>query len=259
MTLLSVQGLCKSFGGVVAARDVSFELGAGELLALIGPHGAGKTPAFNRVGGQLRPDAGAVVLDGADVTRLTPREKFRRGVGRTFQVAQTFPSMTVAENVQMALISHAGETRALVPRARLLHRERALEILAAVGMAEAADRASSTLAYGDVKRVELAIALAGAPKLLLMDEPTAGMAPRERAALMELTARIARERRIGVLFTEHDMSAVFTHADRILVLVRGEVIAAGAPDEVRADAGVRQAYLGESGAALAEAARRRRA
>jgi branched-chain amino acid transport system ATP-binding protein len=167
--------------------------------------------------------------------------------------------MTVAENVQMALIGRAGETRALVPRARLLHRERALEILAAVGMAEAADRASSTLAYGDVKRVELAIALAGAPKLLLMDEPTAGMAARERAALMALTARIARERRIGVLFTEHDMSAVFTHADRILVLVRGEVIAAGAPDEVRADPRVRQAYLGESGAALAEAARRGRA
>src|SRR5215207_1677362 len=110
MTVLSVQGLCKSFGGVVAARDVSFDVQPGELLALIGPNGAGKTTTFNMVGGQLRPDAGAVVLDGADVTRLTPREKFRRGVGRTFQVAQTFPSMTVAENVQMALISHAGET-----------------------------------------------------------------------------------------------------------------------------------------------------
>jgi branched-chain amino acid transport system ATP-binding protein len=259
VSLLSVQGLCKVFGGVVAAKNVEFALQAGELLALIGPNGAGKSTTFNMVGGQLRPDRGSVVLSGEDVTPLGPSEKLRRGVGRTFQVAQTFPSMTVAENVQMALIGRAGETRALVPRARLLHRERALEILAAVGMAEAADRASSTLAYGDVKRVELAIALAGAPKLLLMDEPTAGMAARERAALIALTARIARERRIGVLFTEHDMSAVFTHADRILVLVRGEVIAAGAPDEVRADPRVRQAYLGESGAALAEAARRGRA
>src|SRR3954467_4975570 len=157
MSLLSVQGLCKSFGGVVAARDVSFDVQPGELLALIGPNGAGKTTTFNMVGGQLRPDAGAVVLDGADVTRLTPREKFRRGVGRTFQVAQTFPSMTVAENVQMALIVRAGETRALYPRARPLHRGEALDILAAVGMTEMAERASSTLAYGDVKRVELAI------------------------------------------------------------------------------------------------------
>ena len=259
MTLLAVHGLCKAFGGVVAAKNIDFALQAGELLALIGPNGAGKSTTFNMVGGQLRPDRGSVLLGGEDVTRLPPAEKFRRGVGRTFQVAQTFPSMTVAENVQMALIGRADQTRALKPRARSLHRERALEILSSVGMGEAADRACSTLAYGDVKRVELAIALAGAPKLLLMDEPTAGMAARERAALMELTARIARERRIGVLFTEHDMSAVFTHADRILVLVRGEVIAAGAPDAVRADARVRQAYLGESGAALAEAARRGRA
>jgi branched-chain amino acid transport system ATP-binding protein len=254
MTVLSVQGLCKSFGGVVAARDVSFDVQPGELLALIGPNGAGKTTTFNMVGGQLRPDAGAVVLDGADVTRLTPREKFRRGVGRTFQVAQTFPSMTVAENVQMALISHAGETRAVAPNARRRHRDEAIELLAPLGM-DAFDRPGSTLAYGDVKRVELAIALASRPKLLLMDEPTAGMAPRERAALMELTATIARERRIGVLFTEHDMGAVFAHADRILVLVRGEIIAAGSPEAVRANARVREVYLGDSGAAAAAAGR----
>ncbi|HEX8168509.1 MAG TPA: ABC transporter ATP-binding protein [Beijerinckiaceae bacterium] len=256
MTLLAVQGLCKTFGGVVAARDVSFEVAPGELLALIGPNGAGKTTTFNMVGGQLRPDAGRVVLDGEDVTALTPREKFRRGVGRTFQVAQTFPSMTVAENVQMALMSHAGETRGVTADARRLHRDEAVALLAPLGMAATADRASSTLAYGDVKRVELAVALANEPKLLLMDEPTAGMAPRERAALMELTQRIARERRIGVLFTEHDMLAVFAHADRILVLVRGEIVAAGTPEEVRANPRVREVYLGEAGAAAAARARR---
>jgi branched-chain amino acid transport system ATP-binding protein len=256
MTLLAVQGLCKTFGGVVAARDVSFEVAPGELLALIGPNGAGKTTTFNMVGGQLRPDAGRVILDGEDVTALSPREKFRRGVGRTFQVAQTFPSMTVAENVQMALMSHAGETRGVTADARGLHRDEAVALLAPLGMAEAAGRASSTLAYGDVKRVELAVALASSPKLLLMDEPTAGMAPRERAALMELTRRIARERGIGVLFTEHDMLAVFAHADRILVLVRGEIVAAGTPEEVRANARVREVYLGEAGAAAAARARR---
>jgi branched-chain amino acid transport system ATP-binding protein len=246
MSLLSVQGLCKSFGGVVAARDVSFDLGAGELLALIGPNGAGKTTTFNMVGGQLRPDAGAVVLDGADVTRLTPREKFRRGVGRTFQVAQTFPSMTVAENVQMALISHAGETRAVAPNARRRHRDEAIELLAPLGMETFADRPGSTLAYGDVKRVELAIALASRPKLLLMDEPTAGMAPEERGELMQLATTLARSEKIAVLFTEHDMSVVFGYASRVIVMHLGEVIAAGAPDEVRADPRVREVYLGST-------------
>ena len=190
------------------------------------------------------------------MTRLTPRQKFRRGVGRTFQVAQTFLSMTVAENVQMALISHRDRARAMFPAARRLYRDEALRILDDLGMREAADRAGATLAYGDVKRIELAIALASDPKLLLMDEPTAGMAPKERAALMALTARVARERGLGVLFTEHDMSAVFAHADRVLVLVRGEIIAAGPPEAVRADPRVRQAYLGESGAAAAAQAQR---
>jgi branched-chain amino acid transport system ATP-binding protein len=199
------------------------------------------------VGGQLAPDRGEVILDGEPITHLAPRQRFRRGVGRTFQIAQTFLSMTAAENVQMALISHRGETRALRPAARTLHREEALAILARIGVADAADWACSTLAYGDIKRVELGVALASEPKLLLMDEPTAGMAPRERAGLMRLVAAIARERQIAVLFTEHDMGAVFAHADRILVLLRGEIIASGSPAEVRADPRVQEAYLGASG------------
>jgi branched-chain amino acid transport system ATP-binding protein len=198
------------------------------------------------VGGQLQPDRGRVMLAGQDTTGLAPRRIWRLGVGRTFQVAQTFVSMTVAENVQMALISLNGRTRAWWPDACSLYREEALSLLDRVGMAADADRPSSELAYGDVKRVELAIALAGAPKLLLMDEPTAGMAPKERAQLMELVHGIARERGLGVLFTEHDMDAVFAHADSIIVLVRGEIIASGRPDEVRANARVREVYLGGS-------------
>ena len=244
MSLLEVQGLDKSFGGVVAARDVTFAVDAGRLIALIGPNGAGKSTTFNMIGGQLAPDGGRVVLAGQDITGLAPRRIWRVGVGRTFQVAQTFLSMTVAENVQMALISLDGRTRAMWPDARDFHRAEAMRLLDGVGMATDADRPSSELAYGDVKRVELAIALAGAPKLLLMDEPTAGMAPQERAQLMALTASIARERKIGVLFTEHDMGAVFAHADEILVLVRGEIIARGRPDQVRANARVREVYLG---------------
>ncbi len=245
MTLLSVQGLHKSFGGVVAARDVAFTVERGEMLAIIGPNGAGKSTVFNMVGGQLRPDQGRVLLDGQDITAASPQKRFRRGVGRTFQVAQTFLSMSAAENVQMALISCHRHSNGLWTPARERHRDKSLELLSQVGMAEAADVPCSSLAYGDVKRVELAIALAGQPKLLLMDEPTAGMAPRERAALMDLTASIAASQGIGVLFTEHDMDVVFGHAARVLVLLRGQIIAAGTPDEIRQNEQVRRAYLGD--------------
>ena len=258
MSLLVVENLEKNFGGVRAAKGVSFTLEAGELLAIIGPNGAGKSTTFNMVGGQLRPDKGTVRLAGEAVTGLPPRLVWRKGVGRTFQIAQTFVSMSVVENVQMALISFHGETRAVLPATARLHREAALGFLARVGMADVADKPVNELAYGDVKRVELAIALASEPKLLLMDEPTAGMAPKERAGLMELAATIAREHRIGVLFTEHDMDQVFAHADRILVLVRGEIIAAGTPDEVRAEPRVKQVYLGEHGVEAALRARRAR-
>ena len=242
--LLRVTDLSKAFGGVQAVAGVSFDLAAGELLALIGPNGAGKSTCFNMINGQLRPDAGRLTLDGKDIGGLQPREIWRRGVGRTFQVAATYGSMTVAENVQVALLSHERQLWRLWPRAAALHRGRALELLEQVGLAERADDPCSTLAYGDIKTVELAVALANRPRLLLMDEPTAGMAPRERHALMSLTQRLVKELGIAVLFTEHSMDVVFAHADRILVLARGELIAAGSPDQIRADARVAEVYFG---------------
>jgi len=245
-TLLSVEGLSKSYGGVHAVRNVSFALKAGEILALIGPNGAGKSTCFDMLNGQNTPDAGRINLLGKDTVGQKPRAIWRLGVGRTFQIAQTFLSMSVIENVQMALLSLAGRTRAAWPDARGLYHEEARQLLARVGVEAEARRPMSELAYGDVKRVELAIALASAPKLLLMDEPTAGMAAGERAQLMRLIGSIARERSIGVLFTEHDMDAVFDHADAVLVLVRGEIIARGRPAEVRADPVVRQVYLGRA-------------
>jgi branched-chain amino acid transport system ATP-binding protein len=256
MSLLQVKGLEKSFGGVHAARDVTFEVERGRLIALIGPNGAGKSTTFNMIGGQLIPDSGQVLLDGADITGRPPRKIWRQGVGRTFQVAQTFVSMTVVENVQMALISLARRTLGFWQDAQSIGREEAIALLDRVGMAADADRPCRELAYGDVKRVELAIALAGNPKLLLMDEPTAGMAPRERGELMHLTASIARASGIGVLFTEHDMDAVFAHADHILVLVRGQIIARGSADEVRANARVREVYLGGTADLTAAGAQR---
>jgi branched-chain amino acid transport system ATP-binding protein len=245
MTLLSVQHLAKSFGGVAAARDVGFSLDRGEMLAIIGPNGAGKSTVFNMVGGQLRPDKGSILLGGENITAASPQKRFRLGVGRTFQVAQTFLSMTVSENVQMALVSCKRESTALWRPARSRYRDESFALLDRLGMGNVADRPCSSLAYGDVKRVELAIALAGQPKLLLMDEPTAGMGARERTELMDLTAQIADENGIGVLFTEHDMDVVFGHAERVIVLVRGRIIATGSPEEIRQNEDVRRAYLGD--------------
>ena len=244
MSVLSVRGLRKAFGGVEAVAGVDFDVAAGEMLALIGPNGAGKTTCFNMLMGQLPPDAGSVSLDGTDITRLPPREIWRRGVGRTFQITATFASMTVAENVQTALMSHRGDLGRFFARATALHKDDAVALLDQVGMADQRDRACGVLAYGDLKRVELAVALANAPRLLLMDEPTAGMAPQERVALMALTAKLARARNIAVLFTEHDMDVVFGQADRVIVLNRGKLIAQGTPAEVRAHKSVRDVYLG---------------
>ena len=244
MSLLRVEALAKSFGGVKAVAGVDFAVDAGELVALIGPNGAGKSTCFNMLNGQLGPDAGRIRFDGRDIVGLRPREVWRLGVGRTFQITATFSSMTVRENVQMALLSHHEGLRDAWRPAREMHVEAADKLLAQVGMLGQADRPCSVLAYGDLKRLELAVALANEPRLLLMDEPTAGMGPRERVELMALTADIVRSRQIAVLFTEHDMDVVFRHADRIMVLNRGRLIAAGAPAAVRADPEVQRVYLG---------------
>ena len=241
--ILAASGLCKRWGGVAAVDGVSFELAPGEILALIGPNGAGKSTIFNMLGGQLRPDSGGVALGGRDVTGSGSRRLCRLGVARTFQVAETFASMTVRENVQTALLAHHRQAwRCWRPAAGhfIADAERLLHL---VGLAAAAQASAGVLAYGDVKRLELAMALANAPRLLLMDEPTAGMAQPERAALMALVRRLVADG-LSVLFTEHDMDIVFGTADRILVLNRGRLIAEGDAAAIRADPGVRDVYLG---------------
>ncbi len=248
MTVLAIRNLAKAYGGVQAVRGVSFTVAAGELLAMIGPNGAGKTTCFNILNGQVRPDAGSVEFEGRSLLGLSPRQIWRLGVGRTFQITATFGSMTVRENVQMALLSHHRRLWSLTTLAARGFADEANALLARVGMREQADRPCAVLAYGDLKRVELAVALANRPRLLLMDEPTAGMAPRERDELMQLAAELARRGGIAVLFTEHDMDVVFTHADRVIVLSGGELIAEGRPDAVRADARVREVYLGTGSA-----------
>jgi len=247
--VLRVEGLTKSFHGVEAVHDVSFVVSTGELVALIGPNGAGKTTCFNLVNGQLAADSGTVTLADRRIDGLPSRMVARLGVGRTFQVAATFASMTVRENVQLALVARAGTERGVTARAADCMRAEADALLDRVRMTQFAGQGCATLAYGDAKRIELALALAGKPRLLLMDEPTAGMSPRSRDRLMQLAADLAREDRIAVLFTEHDMDVVFGHADRVIVLDRGRVIAEGAPAEIRANALVQSVYLGEDNAA----------
>ena len=242
--ILRASGLSKAYGGVRAVSGVSFALAAGEVLAMIGPNGAGKTTCFNMLNGQIDPDLGTIELAGRSLIGLKPREIWRLGVGRTFQITATFGSMTVRENVQMALLSHHRELRSMVSLAGNRHVADAEALLEQVGMLGQAGRACAVLAYGDLKRVELAVALANRPRLLLMDEPTAGMAPKERGELMQLVASLAHGANIAVLFTEHDMDVVFNHADRIIVLNRGELIADGRPEDVRADRRVREVYLG---------------
>jgi len=244
MSLLKVSGLNKSFGGLKAVDGIDFELNAGELLALIGPNGAGKSTTFNMVNGQLRADTGSIRLDGTELIGLKPREVWRLGVSRTFQIAETFSSLTVVENVQMALLSADHKLFAMWRRAAEHKRSEALALLATVGMERQADRPCSVLAYGDVKRVELAIAMANTPKLLLMDEPTAGMAPKERNDLMALTKELVVGRGMAVLFTEHSMDVVFAYADRMIVLARGRLIAEGKPAEIRDHPKVQEVYFG---------------
>ena len=245
MSVLVVENLRKSFGGVRAVDDVSFTLDDGEVAALIGPNGAGKSTLFNLVDGQLAADAGHAQFLDHRLDLLSTTARTRLGIGRTFQVAQAFASMTALQNAQVALSAVDAPLSIGAPLWNR-HAEAARALLAQVGLAERAEDPAATLAYGDLKRLELALALATAPRLLLMDEPTAGMAPGERTALMRLVVELAEARRMAVLFTEHSMDVVFGFARRVLVLSAGRLVADGQPEAVRADPEVRRVYLGDA-------------
>ncbi|MCR9257027.1 MAG: ABC transporter ATP-binding protein [Alphaproteobacteria bacterium] len=242
--LLEAHGLSKAFGGVQAVQDVSLTVGAGEKVALIGPNGAGKSTLFDMLSGASRPDSGKVLFQGRDVTGLGADRRCRLGIGRTFQVAPVFASLTVRENVEAALLT--ARNKAFSPFGRLAA-ESVTPVLEEVGLADRADRPAAALDYANRKRLDFALAVAHRPALLLMDEPTAGTAREDRAEIMGLVDRLVAETGAGLLFTEHDMDVVFGHAERVLVLSRGRVIFDGAPGAARADAEVRAVYLGTGG------------
>jgi branched-chain amino acid transport system ATP-binding protein len=244
--ILHVEALAKRFGGVQALNAVDLAVAPGEFRAIIGPNGAGKSTFFNTMTGLLRPDSGRVTFEGRDVTGEPPHRLARRGVARTFQITSVFHDLTALENVQVAMLAHARRTWSAWPRAAALHAAESEALLARVGLAGAGPRLAGTLAHGDQKRLELAIALAGRPRLLLLDEPTAGMAAQERLESIALVHRVAQELGLSCVFTEHDMAVVFAVASRITVMHQGRVLADGTPAEVRARPEVQQVYLGEA-------------
>lgn len=246
---LTATGMDKSFGGFKAVGGVGLTIQAGERRAVIGPNGAGKTTLFNLLTGLLRMDAGTVRLGNRDITGLPPHEIAGAGISRAFQVTSIFGRLSVRRNVQVALLSASKMTMRPWGSAWSEKRSDADSILEEVGLSHLAEVEAGALSHGDQRALELAIALALDPKLLILDEPTAGMAPEETSKTMGLIRRIVTERNITLLFSEHDMEVVFGTAERITVMNQGSVLAEGSPDEVRRDARVQEVYLGSPDAA----------
>jgi branched-chain amino acid transport system ATP-binding protein len=243
--MLEISGLTKRFGGLIATNDVTLNFAAGTLSAVIGPNGAGKSTFFNLISGAIVPDAGRILFKGEDITGLNRAAIVRKGIGRAFQVASFFPTMTVAENLQAAIAAHRGQWADLgrsFPRQGV--RERALEVAEMLGLQDSADRLSANLSHGDQKLLDIALALALEPSLLLLDEPTAGMGPEERWRMIEKVQRLWQVQNLTLVFIEHDMDIVFGVASSIRVLCYGRVLAEGTPDEIRNNPAVIEAYLG---------------
>jgi branched-chain amino acid transport system ATP-binding protein len=246
MSLLEIQGLVKSFGGFRATDSVNLSVLKGSLCSLIGPNGAGKTTLFNQITGYLVPDSGRVAFRGEEITGLHPYEISRKGITRAFQIINIFPRLSVMESVQLAILAKRGRTLNCFASARGMAREEAMTILETVGLSEQSGMLARELSHGDQRVLELALALAGEPELLLLDEPMAGMSPFERVKVTELIQKIHQERDVTVLFCEHDMDVVFGISERVTVLHQGRVIAEGRPEEIKNNEEVHMVYLGQS-------------
>ena len=242
--MLELSGLSKSFAGFRAVSDVSLTVATRQIAAVIGPNGAGKSTLFNLITGHLPADSGTVTLDGRDITGVPPYRLCRMGIGRSFQRTNIFPKLTVFENLQAAFLVHRGRGLNFWSVAESFYRDDTATLIQSVGLAGQENTIAGTLSYGNQKQLELGLALASDPQLLLLDEPTAGMSANETHETIRLLRRIAEERSLTLLFTEHDMEVVFEIAETITVLHQGQVIAAGRPDEVRNDPEVRRVYLG---------------
>jgi len=246
MTILETRGLGRAFGALQAVAEVSLAIGAGELRAIIGPNGAGKTTLFHLISGLLTPTAGQIFFRGDEVSSLAAPARCRLGISRTFQITSIFPDLSVLENVRMAVQLKSGGNFQLLGGSSRLHAtaRRARESLDFLGLGARADEPAATLPHGDQRLLEIAMAVAQDPELLLLDEPTQGLSPEDTAATVAVIRQIAQERRLTILLVEHDMDVVFDLAQRISVLHFGQLIADGTPEEIRADPEVQKAYLG---------------
>jgi ABC-type branched-subunit amino acid transport system ATPase component/ABC-type branched-subunit amino acid transport system permease subunit len=243
--VLRVESLSKAFGGLQAVQSVSLEVRRADRHAIIGPNGAGKSTLFNLITGRLRPDAGHIVFSGRDITGKPPHVIARSGIGRAFQITSIFPRLSVRQNLQYAMLAQRGDTRRLLGRAERIYRDEAVELLDAVGLSAYAELPAGQLSHGDQRAIEIAISLALGSKLVLLDEPTAGMSPYETEKAMELVRRLATERGLSLLFCEHDMQVVFDTARTITVMHQGRVLTEGTPDQVRSNPEVQKVYLGQ--------------
>jgi branched-chain amino acid transport system ATP-binding protein len=242
--VLEVKSLLKSFGGFLAVHRADLEVKKGEIVAIIGPNGAGKTTFFNLITGLVKPEGGKVFFKGQDITGLPPHEICRKGISRSFQVVNVFQRLTVFENVQVAVLSRERKTWNLFTPSSKLALEETDRILSDVGLGEKKNRTTALLSHGDRKVLEIAMALGGNPELLILDEPTAGMAPEETSRCIELIRHLSEKRGLTILFCEHDMEIVFGIANRVMVMVRGGSIIQGTCEEVRCNQAVQDAYLG---------------
>ncbi len=242
--MLLVENVTKSFGDFLAVREASLRVDKGELVAVIGPNGAGKTTLFNLICGQLQPDKGRIVFKEEDIIALPPHRICRRGIARSFQIANIFPRLSVFRNVQVSVLSQQRKSTVLFRPAQTIAVKETRKILDDVGLADKARDVAGSLSHGDQRILEIAIALGNQPELIILDEPTAGMSPEETAGTMALVRRLAEDRGLTILFCEHDMDVVFDVASSIMVMRHGETIIQGSPETVRANAEVQQAYLG---------------
>ena len=242
--MLRVEGIHKSFDDFKAVSGANLTVEAGQLVAVIGPNGAGKTTLFNLITGQLKPDRGRIIFNDEDISKLPPYEICRKGIARSFQIANIFPRLTVFRNVQVSVLSQQRKSVRLFRPAETLAVEETNTILENVGLSDKADATAGSLAHGDQRTLEIAIALGNKPELVVLDEPTAGMSPEETAATMELIRRLANSQGLTILFCEHDMEVVFNVAQSIMVMHQGITIIQGGPDEVRNSSQVQECYLG---------------
>lgn len=243
--MLKMINVTKAFGGVVATNDLSLDFAAGSLSAIIGPNGAGKTTLFNLITGRLKPDSGRIMLDGEDITGLPAKSIVRRGIGRAFQVASIFPTLTVAQTLEASVLAHRRKMSNIFrPFSQPASRERVDELMEMLGLQSRAETLGSHLSHGDQKLLDIGIALALEPRVLLLDEPTAGMGPEERWQMIDRVHYLWERQKITIVFIEHDMDIVFGHAQSIRVLYYGGLLAQGTPDEIRNNQAVIDAYLG---------------